>query len=105
MQDHAAAGGKTPRAGDVFDARLLPRPGGALLHRARVAAAFLSGLASGLVPSPSVHDVVVSRRDDGTEVLRVPAGDPLAAGDMLRSVETELATLDPEEFLQVWDVR
>ncbi|SEL58948.1 hypothetical protein SAMN04515665_11515 [Blastococcus sp. DSM 46786] len=35
----------------------------------------------------------------------MPAGDPLAAGDMLREVETELGPLCPDEFLRAWDVR
>ncbi|MGY2001822.1 hypothetical protein [Blastococcus sp. SYSU DS1024] len=101
MEEHVAA----PRAAEVFLVRLLPRPGGALLHRLRVAGAFVCGLTWGVLPAPSVHDVVVTRRDDGTEVLRFPAGDPFAAGDMLRAVDTELATTGPDEFLRAWDVR
>lgn len=93
------------RAADVFAAQLLPRPGGPLRHRARVAGAFLAELLWGVVTGPSVHDVVVTRLDDGREVLRVPAGEPMVAGDMLRAVGTELATLGPEEFLATWDVR
>jgi hypothetical protein len=90
------------RAADVFTADLRPRPGGRLRHRARIAGAFLSELLWQLVPSPSVHDVVVSRRDDGTEVLRVPAGEPFTAGDLLARVRDELAQQDPESFLAGW---
>ncbi|MGY1826403.1 hypothetical protein ACI794_08540 [Blastococcus sp. SYSU DS0541] len=47
----------------------------------------------------------MSRRDDGTEVLRVPAGDPPEAGDGLQPVAAELAALGPEELPQAWDLR
>jgi hypothetical protein len=52
-----------------------------------------------------VHDVVVSRRDDGDEVLRVPAGNPLLPGEVLAHVREELETLDPETFLAGWRPR
>ena len=52
-----------------------------------------------------MHDVVVIRRDDGTEVLRVPAGDPYAAGDLLAMVRTELAGTDAESFLRAWSAQ
>ena len=89
-------------AADVFDADLRPRPGGPLLHRARIAAAFVSELLLQLLPVPSVHDVVVTRRDDGTEVLRVPAGDPYLEGDLLAKVRAELGSSTPEDFLRDW---
>jgi hypothetical protein len=89
-------------AADVFTADLRPRPGGRVLHGARIAAAFASQLAMGLLPSPSVHDVVVTRRDDGSEVLREPAGDPTVAGDLLAQIRAELASTDPDSFLQEW---
>ena len=46
-----------------------------------------------------MHDVVGSRRDDGEEVLRVPAEDPVLPGEVLAHVREELETLDPETFL------
>jgi hypothetical protein len=93
------------RAADVFAAELRPRPGGVLWHRARIAATLVSELLFQLLPVPSVHDVVVLRRDDGTEVLRVPAGDPYQEGDLLRRVRAELADSDPEAFLRAWTAR
>ena len=101
----AEDGPGAPRAAAVFSADLAPRPGSRLLHVARVAGAFLSELLFQLLPAPSVHDVVVTRRDDGAEVLRVPAGEPMTAGDLLRSVRAELDRLGPEEFLAGWRPR
>ena len=98
----ASPGTDGVRAADVFVAELRPRHGGRLRHAARIAGAFLSELAWQLLPPPDVHDVVVVRRADGEEVLRVPAGDPLLPGEMLARVRAELDSLDPETFLAGW---
>jgi hypothetical protein len=90
------------RAAEVLVADLESRPGGRLLRGARLFGAVVAELAWGLFPGPSVSDVVVRRRDDGTEVLRVPAGDPVLAGDPLRHVRDMLETLGPQEFLHAW---
>jgi hypothetical protein len=90
------------RAADVYLAGLEPRSGGRLLRSARLFAAFVSELAWGLLPAPSVSDVVVRRRDDGSEVLRVEAGNPNVPGDMLRFVQGQLEELDPGAFLAGW---
>ncbi|SOD99263.1 hypothetical protein [Blastococcus haudaquaticus] len=94
--------GGDPRAADVFLADLRPRPGGRLLQGARLAGAAVSELFLQLIPSPSVHDVVVTRRSDGSEVLRVPAGEPLLAGDLLGRIRDELERVDPATFLAAW---
>jgi hypothetical protein len=86
----------------VFTAALVARPGGPLMHALRVAGAVTAQLLLQLIPSPSVHDVVVIRRRDGVEVLREPAGDPLVAGDLLADVQRQLEELDPESFLAEW---
>jgi hypothetical protein len=93
------------RAATLYVADLEPRPGGRLLRGARVAAAFAAELAWGLVPGPAVSDVVVRRRDDGSEVLRVPAGDPTVPGDLLAYVRDQLETLGPAGFVQDWQPR
>ena len=95
----ALPGGRPP---DVFTAELAPRPGGRLLHAARIAGAFAAGLAWQLLPSPSVHDVVVTRRDEGSEVLRLPAGQPLLAGESLARIRADLERLDPDSFVAEW---
>jgi hypothetical protein len=92
------------RAVTVFRAALEPRPGSRLRHRARIAGAFVAELAWGLLPGPAVFDVVVRRRDDGAEVVRVPASEPGVPADLLTSVRAELDALTPEEFLAGWSV-
>jgi hypothetical protein len=93
------------RAADVFVADLRPRPGGRLMQGVRLAGAALSELLLQLIPAPSVHDVVVTRRDDGSEVLREPAGVPLLAGELLGQIRDELERLDPDTFLEEWSAR
>ncbi|MGY1778269.1 hypothetical protein ACI8AV_20655 [Geodermatophilus sp. SYSU D00804] len=93
------------RAGEVYAADLEPRPGGRLRHWVRVTGALAAELAQGLVPTPTVHDVVVRRRADGGEVLRVPAEDPHAPGHLLAAIRDELDAVGPGEFLDRWSVR
>jgi hypothetical protein len=93
------------RAADVYAADLRPRPGGPVRHVLRVAGAFVAQLALQLLPAPAVHDVVVTSRADGREVLRVPAEDPLLPGDLLAQIRAELDRLDPEAFLVAWGAR
>ena len=90
------------RAADRYAAALQPVPGGRLKRSARLAATFVAELAWGLLPSPTLFDVVVTRRADGAEVLRVGAGDPNVPGDMLGLVNQQLADLDPQTFLDEW---
>jgi hypothetical protein len=101
----APSPGAGVRAADVFAIDLRPRSGGRLMHAAWVAGAFVSQLSWQLIRAPDVHDVVVTRRADGGEVLRIPAGDPLLPGEVLAHVRTELETLDPEAFLAGWRPR
>ena|SRR5215218_2858965 len=92
-----------PRAAATLTAGLEQRPGGRIRRAARLVGAVVSQLALQLVPSPSLHDVVVRRRSDGSEVLRVDSFDPLNAGDMLAYVRTQLDGLDEEAFLAEWE--
>ncbi len=93
------------RAAAVHRAALERRASGRVRHGLRITGAFLAELAQGLVPGPAVHDVVVRRRDDGAEVLRVPTEDPTAPGAVLQAIRDELDAVGPEEFLAGWGVR
>jgi hypothetical protein len=94
--------GAEDRATDVYEATLQPRHGGRLLRSGRLLAAFAAELAWGLLPQPALSDVVVTRRRDGAEVLRVSAGDPNVSGEMLALVQRHLAELGPAAFLAEW---
>ncbi|WP_245177106.1 gamma carbonic anhydrase family protein [Geodermatophilus sp. DF01-2] len=72
------------------------------MRSARLLAAFVAELSWRLFPGPSMSDVVVRRRRDGTEVLRLPAGDPLVPGDQLQHVRDMLDALGTQEFLRAW---
>jgi hypothetical protein len=95
-------GADSQRAAEVVEATLRPRAGGRVLRSGRLLAAFAAELAWGLLPQPSLSDVVVTRRRDGAEVLRVSAGDPNVPGEMLALVQRHLAELSPAAFLAEW---
>lgn len=90
------------RARDVFTVALEARPGTRLRQRLRVAGAFVAELAWGLLPQPSVSDLVVRRRDSGTVVLRMDAGDPHTSGDLLRRARVAMDDLSPAAFEYQW---
>jgi hypothetical protein len=94
--------GRAVLARDVFAATLVPRPGGRLVRSARFFAAFAAELAWGLLPAPALSDVVVTRRRDGVELVRVSAGDANVPGEMLAVVQRQLDELDPAAFLAGW---
>ncbi len=90
------------RAEGVFVAALEDRLGSANRQRLRIAGAFLAELAWGLLPHPSVSDLVVRRRDDGVPVLRLDAGDPRTSGDLLRQARQAMTTMSPAAFEYQW---
>ena len=92
-------------AAEEFVAGFEHRRGGRVLHGVRVLGAFVASLFQGLVPPPAVHDVVVRRRDDGTEVARIPVENPDLPGDTLRFVHEDLASRSAERFVAEWSPR
>jgi hypothetical protein len=60
------------------------------------------GVADALMAeAPSKIDLVVRRRDDGTEVVRTPA-DLGSPDTLLATVQSDLATMSAEEFFAEW---
>ena len=94
-----------PSAADVFVADFERRRGGPVLHGVRVLGALVGSLFQGLVPLPAVHDVVVRRRDDGTEMARIPVENPDLPGDTLRFVQEDLASRSTGQFVAEWSPR
>jgi hypothetical protein len=54
-----------------------------------------------MAEEPSHVDLVVRRRDDGTEIIRTPA-DLGTPGTLLATVEQDLAAMTVEEFVAEW---
>lgn len=92
-------------AGDLYEHRLEPHERGRL-RRAVVAAVDLVAAATvGLLELSSAGEVVVRRRADGAEVLRVPAGPAEEAAQLLTHVREQLRTLSPADFRDAWGLR
>ena len=89
-------------AASDFDVELRPRRGGRLVRGVRLAASVIGELFLGLLPQPSLSDLVVIRRSDGTEVSRTPAGDWHSSGDLLQHVRAAAQEQTAEEFLRAW---
>lgn len=91
------------RAADLYAAALdAPAPG-----RPRVVAALRGvllglGAMAGWYDEPPAGDVVVRRRDDGREVLRVDAGPSEEAAALLAHVRDQLRTMSPRLFRETW---
>ena len=94
--------GSEPRADSLLTVALARRPGRAPARALRWLVLAVSAAFQGLVPSPSLADLVVTRRDTGAEVLRLPAGDPDAAPLLLQHVQNQLSELSVDEFKESW---
>ncbi|MBF9133719.1 hypothetical protein I0C86_33010 [Plantactinospora sp. S1510] len=90
------------RAAGVFAAELRRRGAGPIHRGGLLIAATLTELSFGLLPKPSLDDIVVTRRDDGEVLLRTAAGPMGDADDLLAHVRTQLATLSPADFVAQW---
>lgn len=91
------------RAGEVY-AVALEAPGTARGRwRARGHGALLAvGAMIGWYDEPTAGDLVVRRRDDGREVVRVDAGPSEAAAQLLAHVRRQLDELSPRELRDAW---
>jgi hypothetical protein len=56
-----------------------------------------------MAEEPSEIDLVVRRRDDGTELVRTPA-DLGSPDDLLATAQSDLETMTVEEFLAEWQM-
>lgn len=58
----------------------------------------------GLLELTTAGDVVVRRRHDGAEELRLFAGPPQSAAPVLAELGADLARLSPEQFRSAWGI-
>jgi len=91
-------------AGDVYVHDLEP-PTRSRLRRYTFGALDLwCAMFGGLFELSSGGEVVVRRRVDGVEELRVPVGNAEDAGVLLEHIREQLDELTPEEFRSTWSV-
>jgi hypothetical protein len=91
-------------ADEVYASLLEPHP---VARWRRVVGAALDlwcATSGGLLELSSSGDIVVRRRSDGVEELRIWAGPPQSAAHLLQSVSVDLASLSPEEFRTAWGI-
>ncbi len=94
-----------PVAGNVYSVELAADTGRKAVRRLALAAwVMVSTVVTGDVSGTSVGEVVVRRRSDGQEMMRVDAGAEEEAALLVSHVREQLATLTPEEFCERWDV-
>ena len=100
-----AGSGQGPRgvsADVVLTASLEPRPGGPAWRALRRTGAVVAELFQGLVPAPSLSDLVVVDRRDGQELLRTPAGDWSDGARLLEHTRAQLREQTVEQFRETW---
>lgn len=91
-------------ADEVYVSRLEPHPASRWRRVVCAALDLWCAASGGLLELTSAGDVVVRRRSDGVEELRIFAGPPQVAAPMLTSVAADLAELSPEEFREAWGI-
>ena len=91
-------------AGDLYRHRLEAHERGRLRRAAVLAADLVASATVGLLELSSAGEVVVRCREDDLEVLRVPAGPPEEAAQLMAHVEEQLASLSPVEFREAWGI-
>lgn len=94
-----------PAAGTVLSVAVEP-PSSRRRRALRIVTIPLRVYAAGLgvLDEPSFGDVVVRRRDDGSEVLRVPVHGAEATATQLAHVRHQLSALTEDEFLERWSL-
>ncbi len=100
--DQAVTRREDVSAGAVLVAALEPRSGPVLVKGARWAHYLLSEMLGGLLPPPSLTELVVRQILDDEVVLSLPAGDLPASEQLLGYVKNQLIELTLEEFLARW---
>lgn len=91
------------RAGEIYEAELAPaRTAAGVVRGVLRGAAALAHQLVGDALHPSAGDLVVRRRSDDAEVMRIDAGDGEQAAYLMDHVRTQLAELTPAQFEEAW---
>ncbi|WP_323793005.1 hypothetical protein [Nocardioides sp.] len=91
-------------AGEVYESELLPPTRSKLRRYSFGALDLWCAMFGGLFELSAGGEVVVRRRADGVEELRIPVTGTEEAGLLLTMVREQLAELTPAEFRSTWSV-
>jgi len=89
-------------ASEVYVVHLEPHPRPPVRRVLRAALDLWCAASGGMLELSSAGDVVVRRRHDDAEELRMFAGPPESAAPMLHQVRHDLEHLSPEDFRAAW---
>lgn len=105
IADRAGSAGAGAGAASVYRVSIEPPGPGRPRLRAVVRTVMLGVAAmTGWYDEPTSGDLVVRRRDDGREVLRVDAGTSEEAAGLLAHVREQLDAMTARQFRDTWDV-
>lgn len=91
-------------ADEVYTSALESPPHGPFRRVVRSALDLWCAMTGGLLELTTSADVVVRRRSDDVEELRVAGGPPPVALPLLEQVRHDLAVLSPDQFRVEWGI-
>ncbi len=91
-------------AAGVYVASLEPRPRGTAKRLLVSALDLWCATTGGTFELTRAGDVVVRRRDDGAELLRVQVGVAADAASLLEEVRRQLSSSSPDAFRRRWGI-
>lgn len=91
-------------AGEVYSSALEPSPRGRIGRAVCSALDLWCAMTGGVLELTSAADVVVRRRSDAGEELRVAGGPPSVSLGLLEQVRADLVVMGPDEFRSEWGI-
>ncbi|MGJ9420969.1 hypothetical protein [Aeromicrobium sp. CF3.5] len=91
-------------ADEVYTSALEPPPRGLVGRVVCSALDLWCAMTGGLLELTSAADVVVRRRSDSAEELRVAGGPPTVSLALLEQVRIDLIELGPDQFRSEWGI-
>lgn len=91
-------------ADEIYTSALEPPPRGPVTRVLRSALDLWCAMTGGLLELTSSADVVVRRRSDAAEELRIAGGAPPVTLSLLERVRTDLDQMSPDQFRAEWGI-
>lgn len=91
-------------ADEIYSSALEPPPRGRIGRVVRSALDLWCAMTGGLLEMTTSGDVVVRRRSDQGEELRIAGGAPTVSLSLLERVRADLVEMSPDEFRGEWGI-